>query len=182
MQETIVEATTDASCISAARTDAFARMTIGQRTYDIAEAADGTQLLFRTECEEKWMRLEHTRDDGWTKIAGEIVRSDPDVMDHFLSTHLVRIDGQFDEMGEVSFDLLGRDVRLRYDTSGLFVRVGDEWVQADNFNGEAMPLRGRARCHAALLRTDAMQSDQMSPAMREWSGRIARGARVIPVL
>ena len=182
MQETIVEATTDASCITAARTEAFARMTIGQRTYDIAEADDGAQLLFRTECEEKWMRLEHTRDDGWTKIAAEIVQSDPDVMDHFLSTHLVRVDGEFDAMGEVTCDLLGRDVRLRYDPTGLFVRVGGDWLQADTFSGDAMPLSGRARCHAALVRTGAMQSEDMSPAMSEWSGRIARGARVIPVL
>jgi|SRR6056297_94189 len=182
MQETRVEAEADMSCVTASRIDTFARLTIGQRTYDIAEAEDGERLMFRTECEEKWMRLEHTRDDGWTTIAAEIVQSDPDVMDHFLSTHLVRVDGEFDEPGEVSFDLLGRDVRLRYEQSGLSVLIGNEWRQADTFGGEAMPLNGRARCHAALVRTGAMQSEELVPAMREWSGRIARGARVIPVL
>ncbi len=160
----------------------FALMEIGQRSFEIAEDAADESLLFRSGSDLNWMRLERNRENGWTLIASEIVLTDPDAMDHFLQTYLLRLDGEFDAPGVVTLVLLETSFNLRYDESGLWVERGSDWVKADGLGVSSPAISGRKRCHIALLKTFPDLPDRFAIAVRDWSERIAKGSRVKPLL
>lgn len=159
----------------------FALMEIGQRSFEIAEDAADESLMFRSGSDLDWMRLERKRESGWTLIASEIVLADPDAMDHFLQTYLLRLDGEFDAPGVVSLMLLETSFNFRYDEAGLWVERGSGWIQADRLGVSSPEISGRKRCHIALLKTFPDLPDRFAIAVRDWSERIAKGSQIKPL-
>ncbi|NBV60280.1 MAG: hypothetical protein EBR73_04295 [Rhodobacteraceae bacterium] len=70
---------------------AFARLSIGSASYEVADALSETaHLAFRATGGHIWTALDRTIADGWIKIAADIVLIDPDSRYQFLHTHAVR--------------------------------------------------------------------------------------------
>jgi hypothetical protein len=161
----------------------FAQVSIGSRSYEIAEALrEGDHLAFRTHGQQEWCALDRRVADGWVAIASDILLLDPDVLFDFLHTHAVRVSTTQEPPYDMEFDTLGIKwtARLLQDRDGE-VSFGDGlWHHARL--GLKAPSDGRARAIMVLLAATPEARLRFEPHITHWAHRIAQGVRVIPIM
>lgn len=161
----------------------FAQLSIGLRTYEIAEAlSEGERLAFRAKGQQEWAALDRVIADGWVEIASDILLLDPDMLFDFLHTHAVRTGTGAEPPYEMEFNTLGIKwaARLLQDRDGE-VRFGSgTWHHARL--GLKAPSDGRERAIMVLLAACPDVRTRFEPHIVHWARRIAQGVRVIPVM
>jgi len=160
----------------------FARLSIGDRRYEVAETVDGSDILaFRTNTQREWSALDRKLDDGWVAITADILLLDPDVLFDFLQTHAVRSREANKNSNLLEFDTLGIkwSARLLQNRDGE-VRLGtDEWVSANL--GLRAPSEARERAIMLLLSALPNVRSAFEPHLTDWASRLAKGVHVEPI-
>jgi len=155
----------------------FAVLRVMERAFQIAEDPDTESLLFRTPEQQEWSFLNHTTDDGWTAVAAEIIRADPEAQLEFIRMHLLRRrDLPTEEVAE-TFEILGHIFWLRLSETGVEIRVqGQDW-RPINVSAE---LESRTRAVAAVQLLQAEHVISLDAATHDWSIRMAHGVQIMP--
>ena len=160
---------------------AFAQIDLGQKTFQIANFGSRGSLAFRDGGDGSWIGLSRRIEDGWNRIGADIVLSDPEVFDHFLRTHAVRVSGAVEIGQTIVFAMMNSSwsARLLSDTRvGMRIAEGD-WVETDLEPGPQETLRDRLIAAFETAFPDA--AERFSDDLDHWAERIAAGAAVRPL-
>lgn len=161
----------------------FARLTIGERAYEIADTTDGSGMLgFRSAGQQEWSALDRQLEEGWVTITADILLLDPDVLFDFLQTHAVRCADTSEDSSQLDFDTLGVkwSARLLQDRDGEVRFDGGDWHYARL--GLRAPNDGRKRAIMLLLAAMPNARALFEPHVTNWASRIAKGVQIHPFL
>lgn len=161
---------------------AFAKISIGERSYDVAEATQETDMLaFRNAGQEEWLALDRKIEDGWVQITSDILLLDPDVLFDFLQTHAVHCRNNIDDNTELDFDTLGVkwSARLLENRDGEVRFDNEDWRYARL--GLRAPSEGRRRAIMLLLAALPDARAVFEPHITNWASRIAKGVQIEPI-
>ncbi|WP_230799381.1 hypothetical protein [Seohaeicola saemankumensis] len=156
----------------------FARLTLLDRDYGVAESEGSAQLWFKPmNTEDDWSILTSRTADGWTEIAAEVLGKTADILQEFSRMHLIRRrDIPTDEVAEV-YDLHGILWWLRNGESGYEGRLDDgEWTVCP----VPATLGPKDRAIAALLYLAPDMKAVLADRARDWANRMAQSVQVTP--
>lgn len=164
----------------------FARLALGGQYYDIAheicdddlEADPG--LAFQRAGKSGWSRLSRSVADGWTRIGADILLTDPKSLVAFLTTHAVRIQGDYNFGETVVYDTLGIRWSARLVSENeVQVRLGIEpWHSTIEEKPSASP---KERAIQAFVSSHPETSHLFRQEIDNWAHRIATGVQIEPV-
>lgn len=189
-EPTFVEAGTVATPV-ALEVAPFARLTIGENSYDIGTIVAGPEMdeeeesiAFRMDADSPWKRLNANVAKGWRPVAAEVLRNTRDALHDYVGMHMIRRSGSFEPGNMVSLTLFGFDWDLRTSSDGrrAQVRLPDtSWSEVDkSLMGEYKDKRELAI--AALLRFSPDIHKVFEDDVEAWSLRLAAGASVMPIM
>jgi hypothetical protein len=161
----------------------FAHLTLGARSYEIAEATgEGERLAFRAQGQQEWCALDRRIAEGWIEVGSDILLLDPDVLYDFLMTHAVRTQTAQEPPYDMAFDTLGTKwtARLLQDRDGEVCFGDGIWHHARL--GLKAPQDGRERAIMVLMAALPDARLRFEPHITNWARRIAQGLRVMPVM
>jgi len=162
---------------------AFARLSIGSASYEVADALSETaHLAFRATGGHIWTAPDRTIADGWIKIAADIVLIDPDSRYQFLHTHAVRQSQDEPSGAALEFLTLGTSWQVvLQDNGSAEVRFANEAPVMVNLGPKA-PAGRRERAILSLLDAKRDAPDLFGAEFAQWAHRIATGVSIAPVM
>ena len=110
----------------------FARLTIGEASYEIGTVAPGQieveddareVIAFREDELTPWKALKNNVDEGWRPVAAEVLRNTRDALHDYVGMHMIRRSGSFNPGNMVSLTLFGFDWDLRFSRDGKRAQV-----------------------------------------------------------
>lgn len=171
----------------------FARLTIGEASYEIGTVAPGQieveddareVIAFREDELTPWKALKNNVDEGWRPVAAEVLRNTRDALHDYVGMHMIRRSGSFNPGNMVSLTLFGFDWDLRFSRDGKRAQVRlpeTNWSEVDKgLMAEFEDKRELAI--AALLRFSPSIHKVFEDDVEAWALRLAAGAQVMPIM
>jgi len=160
----------------------FARLTLLERDYAVAEDDDNGPLWFRPmegATGADWTMLESRAVDGWSVVATEVLGKTLDIQRAFAMMHVIR-----------RRDIVTTEVAEIYDLHGLiwWLRQGETGPEARLDGGEwrvyPAPAQSEVKARAidVLFHLVPDLSDQLKDKARDWAHRMAQTVQVSPIM
>ena len=171
------------SCPESDLDSPFARVAIGQREFTVAQRnTEEGGLAFHEDGTDEWFGIERTLEDGWVRIAADFLLHDPNLLQHFLRTHAVRVDGWYKVGDTIRFDTLGTVWSVfRPEVGVAEVTYGDmPMVRLDPVIAFSLDLRHQAIDLLIQAFPDLRQ--MFDKDIDHWAYRLATGATITPIM
>ncbi|NEX45257.1 hypothetical protein [Pseudotabrizicola algicola] len=161
--------------------EAFARVRILNKDFDVAEAETSGQYWYReTEAEQTaWAPLANGASDGWTAIAAEILTESRDVAAEYAKMNIIRRrDLPTDEVAE-AYELNGIVWWMRQSETTVEARLASgEWQSCGEVNDGTV----KACALSALLKIAPRTLEDQTDQVRDWVRRMAHSVQVLPYM
>lgn len=161
----------------------FARVAIGERAFTVAHrTSEEGGLAFHEDGTEEWFAIDRTLEDGWLRISADFLLHDPGLLQHFLRTHAVRVDGWYKVGDTIRFDTLGTVWSVfRPEVGVAEVTYGDRpMVRLDPVIAFSLDLRHQAIDLLIQAFPDLRQ--MFDKEIDHWAYRLATGATITPIM
>ena len=159
----------------------FAKLVLGDSSYEVAEGANDEELLYRPTGTPLWNRLKSPRSRGWQKATAEILVSTRDALRDYVRMHLIRLSGEPGGSGPFEYDLFGFRWSYREVADAVHLKLPESDWAAVRLSEQDPPLTGRERAIDALIEGHPELHARFAPDVEAWALRISAGVQVQPV-
>ena len=158
---------------------AHAKLRIMERDYLVAEHPVTEVMYYRPTSAGDWAVLSHGAQDGWAKIAAEIIQDDLDILAEFVRMHLIRRrDLPTNEIAE-AFELIGKVFWMRLSEDGQEFRLDDhDWQPLAVDPDQSL----KERAIQAALELAGQTVISLDKSARDWAHRMAHSVQISPVM